>query len=277
VPNTVINAPAGHTSIELGFRGINSTVNHREASAETAIAYAAAEIKNGRADVLLAGGADIISEIFLEILTHFKAVSPVNGGAEGARPFDSQRNGPVIGEGAGVLCIETLAHARARGATPYCEIAGWGLSSSPSPPTDWPSDPGGPILAMTRALESAKITPGDIDYVSASANGGRKLDRLEAEALSAIFSGESQKPFISSIKGAVGESFSSGGIRTAAMAISIREETLPPTLGLENPIKPLPFILNIKKEAGIHYGLVNGLSSGGTFASIVLKRMDEQS
>jgi 3-oxoacyl-[acyl-carrier-protein] synthase II len=276
VPNTVINAPAGHASIELGFRGINSTVNHREASAETAIAYAAAEIKNNRADVLLTGGADIISEFFLEILTHFKAVSPVDGGAEGPRPFDILRNGPVIGEGAGVLCIESMAHARARGATPYCEIAGWGLSSSPSPPTDWPSDPKGPILAMTRAMESAKITPGDIDYISASANGGRKLDFLEAEALSALFAGEKQMPFISSIKGAVGESFSSGGLRTAAMAISIKEETLPPTLGLEAPVKPLPFILNVKKEAGINYGLVNGFSSGGTFASLVLKRMDEQ-
>jgi 3-oxoacyl-[acyl-carrier-protein] synthase II len=276
VPNTVINAPAGHTSIELGFRGINSTVNHREASAETAIAYAVAEIKNNRADVLLAGGADIISEFFLEILIHFKAVSPADGGEEGALPFDNLRNGPVIGEGAGVLCIESMAHARARGAAPYCEIAGWGLSSSPSPPTDWPSDPKGPILAMTRALESAKITPGDIDYVSASANGGRKLDLLEAEALSAVFSEGSQKPFIASIKGAVGESFSSGGIRTAAMAISIREQVMPPTLGLTDPIKPLPFILNNKKEAGINYGLVNGFSSGGTFASLVLKRMNAQ-
>jgi 3-oxoacyl-[acyl-carrier-protein] synthase II len=276
VPNTVINAPAGHASIELGFRGINSTVNHREASAETAIAYAAAEIKNNRADVLLTGGTDIISEFFLKILIHFKAVSPAGGGEEGARPFDRLRNGPVIGEGAGVLCIESMAHARARGAAPYCEIAGWGLSSSPSPSTDWPSNPKGPILAITRALESAKITPGDIDYVSASANGGRKLDLLEAEALSAVFSGESQKPFISSIKGAVGESFSSGGIRTAAMAISIREQIMPPTLGLNDPIKPLPFILNNKKEAGINYGLVNGFSSGGTFASLVLKRMNTQ-
>ena len=91
-----------------------------------------------------------------------------------------------------------------------------------------------------------------------------------------IFAGEKQKPFISSIKGAVGESFSSGGIRTAAMAISIREQTLPPTLGLNNPIKPLPFILHAKKEARIHYGLVNGFSSGGTFVSIVLKRIDEK-
>ena len=168
-----------------------------------------------------------------------------------------------------------MAHAVTRGAAPYCEIAGWGLSSFPSSPTDWPSDPAGPILAITRALESAKITPGDIDYVSAAANGGRKLDHLEAEALSVIFAGESQKPFISSIKGAVGESFSSGGVRTAAMAISIREESIPPTLGLENPIKPFPFILKTKKETAINYGLVNGFSSGGTFASLILKRIDE--
>lgn len=275
VPNTVINAPAGHTSIELGFRGINATVNHREASAETAIAYAAAEIQNGRADVLLAGGADILSEFFFEILTHFSALSPVNGGVEGARPFDARRNGPVVGEGAGLLCIESMTHAAARGARPYCEIAGWGLSSFPSSSTDWPSDTKGPILAMTRAIESAKITPWDIDYVSASANGGRKLDRLEAEALSAIFDGVEQKPFVASVKGAVGESFSSGGIRAAAMAISIREKIMPPTLGLEKPIKPLSFVLHTKKEAGIHYGLVNGFSSGGTFASLVLKKADE--
>jgi len=95
VPNTVMNAPAGHASIELGFRGVNSTVNHREASGETAIAYAAAEIKRGRADVMLAGGAEILSEFFFRILTNFKALSPLNGGPEGARPFDALRNGPV--------------------------------------------------------------------------------------------------------------------------------------------------------------------------------------
>ncbi|MGD9333290.1 MAG: beta-ketoacyl synthase N-terminal-like domain-containing protein, partial [Desulfobacterales bacterium] len=126
VPNTVMNAPAGHAAIELGFRGINATVNHHEASAETAIAYAAAEVRNGRADVMLAGGADILSAFCFEILTHYKAMSPVDGKSEAARPFDLRRNGPVLGEGTGVLCIETLDCARKRGATPYCEIGGWG-------------------------------------------------------------------------------------------------------------------------------------------------------
>ncbi|HMK64276.1 MAG TPA: beta-ketoacyl synthase N-terminal-like domain-containing protein, partial [Thermodesulfobacteriota bacterium] len=115
VPNTVMNAPAGHASIELGFRGINSTINHREASAETAIVYAASAIKQGRADVVLAGGVDIISEFFFRVLSRFKALSPTDGGPEEACPFDLRRNGPVIGEGAGVVCLESSDRAEARG------------------------------------------------------------------------------------------------------------------------------------------------------------------
>ena len=271
VPNSVMNAPAGHTSIELKFRGINSTVNHHEASAETAIAYAAAEIKRGSANVMLTGGVEIISEFFFEVLSRFRALSPVNEGPEEARPFDTMRNGFVAGEGSGILCIEDMKHAEARGATPYCEIVGWGMSAYPSPPTDWPSNPKGPVLAITKALESAGIGPNEIDYISASANGGKKLDILEAEALSSIFPIEGKRPFISSIKGAVGESFSSGGIRTAAMAISIKEKVIPPTLGLKNPIKPLRFVLNKKKDAQINYGMLNGFSSGGTFVSLIFR------
>ncbi|MEW6670926.1 MAG: beta-ketoacyl-[acyl-carrier-protein] synthase family protein [Thermodesulfobacteriota bacterium] len=273
VPNTVMNAPAGHASIELGFRGVNSTVNHREASGETAIAYAAAEILRGRADVMLAGGVDILSEFFFRILTNFKAVSPAGGGPEGARPFDARRNGPVAGEGAGVVCLETRASAEARGVRPYCEIAGWGMSSAPAPPTDWPSDPRGPVLAITRALTSAGIGPGDIDYVSAAANGGSRLDALEAEALSIVFGSNRDKPHIGSIKGAAGESFSSGGIRAAAMAVSIKAGSIPPTVGLDDPIASLNFVRDKKVEVPVAYGLVNGFSSGGTFVSLVLKKL----
>ena len=272
VPNTVINAPAGHASIEIGFRGINATVNHREASAETAIAYAAAEVARGRADVMLAGGADILSPFFFEILTRFKALSPTGGGDEGARPFDLQRNGPVAGEGAGLLCLESLEHARGRGAAPYCEMRGWGLSSSPAPSTDWPVDPRGPVLAMQRALKGAGMDPGQVGYVSASANGGVSLDRLEADALSGLFGELENPPWIGSIKGAVGESFSSGGIRAAAMALAFKEGILPPTLGLKDPLAPLPFVLKRRTVHSPTCGMVNGFSSGGTFASLLMKR-----
>jgi 3-oxoacyl-[acyl-carrier-protein] synthase II len=273
VPNSVMNAPAGHTSIELKFRGINSTVNHHEASGETAIAYAASEIKRGSADVMLTGGTEIISEFFFEILNRFKALSGSHIGPEKAKPFDTKRNGFIVGEGSGILCLENMEQAESRGATPYCEIVGWGMSAYPSPPTDWPSDPKGPVLAMTRALESAGIDPDKIDYICASANGGKKLDILEAEALSSVFAAKRKGPYISSIKGAVGESFSSGGLRAAATAISIKEKLIPLTLGLKNPIKPLRFVLDKKKDAQINFAMVNGFSSGGTFVSIILKSL----
>lgn len=272
VPNTVMNAPAGHAAIELGFRGINTTVNHHEASAETAIAYAAAEIRNGRADAMLAGGGDILSPFFLEIMTHFRTLSPLDGRSEILRPFDRRRNGMVLGEGAGVLCLESRAHALARGAAPYCEISGWGLSSSPAPPTDWPAEPRGPVLAMERALKAAGAAAQDMDTVCASANGGPRLDALEAAALSAVFGTPSPGPWVGSLKGALGESFSSGGIRAAAMAISLKDGILPPTLGLETPLASLSFVREAKITHPLEWGLVNGFSSGGTFASLVMKR-----
>ncbi len=273
VPNTVMNAPAGHTAIELGIRGVNSTVNHREASAEIAIAYAASEIRKGRADALLTGGVEILSPFFFEILTYFKALSPTDGGVEGPRPFDRHRNGPTAGEGAGVVCLEDLDRAAARGGFPLCEVVGWGMSSAPAPPNDWPSDPKGPVLAMERALRSAGLSPADIDAVSASANGGAKLDRLEAEALTAVFGRERDLPLIFALKGALGESFSSGGIRTGAMALSLSEGMFPPTVGLSDPIASLPFLMKEPTRWPATHGMINGFSSGGTFASVILKRL----
>lgn len=274
VPNTVMNAPAGHAAIELGLRGLNTTVNHREASAETAIAYAAAEIRKGRADAVLAGGADLFSPFFMEIMTRFKALSPLDGQTEAARPYDRRRNGAVLGEGAGLLCLESGEQARARGAVPYCEIAGWGSSSAPAPPTDWPVDPGGPVLAMQRALAMAGIDPRGIAVVSGAANGGPRLDRLESDALAAVFGGNREAPWITSLKGALGESFSSGGIRSAAMALSLRDGVVPPTLGLERPLAPLRFARDEAKRGSLEWGMVTALASGGTFAALVLKRTD---
>ena len=271
VPNTVMNAPAGHTSIELGIRGVNTTVNHHAVSGETAIVCAAMDIQRGAADVVLAGGADILSEFFFEALIRFRAASPVDGGAEGARPFDRRRNGAVIGEGAGILCLEGLDRARDRGAAPYCEIAGWGMSASPAGPTDWPDDPRGVLLAMERAVRLSGLAPKDIDMVQAAANGGKNPDRIEAEACSRFFASPAG-PFMASVKGAAGESFSSGGIRAAALALSIREGMVPPTLGVADPIERLNIVTGTSVKADIRCGLLNGISYGGTNVSVVVKR-----
>jgi 3-oxoacyl-[acyl-carrier-protein] synthase II len=274
VPNTVMNAPAGHTAIELGVRGVNTTVNHREVSAETALAYAAAEIMRGRADAVLAGGGDMLSEFQFNVLTHFKTLSPRNGAEEKLRPFDRQRNGTVVGEGAGVVCLESLQQAEARGAVPYCEIAGWGSSSAPAAPNDWPTDPAGPLLAMTRAIGAAGITAADIDYLCASANGGLRLDRLEADALVRLFSDSGYRPALTALKGALGENFSSGGLRAAAMALTLRNHHLAPIVGLNQSIADLNFARTPEAQTPVRYGLIHGISSGGTCAALVMKAID---
>ena len=269
VPNIVMNAPAGHTSIELGFRGINSTVTHFAVSAENAIAYAAAEIRRGTADVILTGGADIVSKFYYESLTKFNALSPQNGEKETCRPFDKERNGMIAGEGCGLICLESMESAIARGKKPYCEIKGVGMGSSPTKPTEWPKNSDGIKLTFKRALKNASLNINDIEAVFATANGDKFLDAVEAEAYAAIFESSENKPFITTIKGAVGESFSGGGIRACALALSMEKNILPPVTGLTTPLRPLAFVIREKKEIEINNAVLAGISFGGSYAYLI--------
>jgi 3-oxoacyl-[acyl-carrier-protein] synthase II len=271
VPNTVMNAPAGHASIEMGFRGVNTTVNHQAVSGETAIAYGAMEIRRGAADVIFAGGSDILSPFFFEALTRFHAVSPAgDGGAEGACPFDRTRNGPVAGEGCGIVCLEAEELARERGAVPYAEVTGWGLAASPASSTAWPVDPRGFLLALERALRMAGVAPADIDLIQAAANGGRDPDAMEAAAYEQFFGGGA-KPLITALKGATGENFASGGIRAAALALSLRAGIVPPIVGLAEPLAPLPFVIGSSVKKSVSRALLSGISFGGTYACLVFE------
>jgi 3-oxoacyl-[acyl-carrier-protein] synthase II len=269
VPNTVMNAPAGHTSIELGFRGVNTTVTHFAVSAEMAIAYAVAEIRRGTADFILTGGVDILSKFYYESLTRFHALSPQNGGPEACRPFDMDRNGAIAGEGCGIICLESMQSAMARGRKPYCEIKGTGMGSSPTTPTGWPENTDGIRKTFTRALKNAGTTAADIQAVSAAANGGKVLDATEAQAYAEIFADSVKKPLITSLKGAIGESFSGGGIRACALALSLEKNILPPVVGLTNPLRPLAFVAGEKKEIEINNAALAGISFGGTYAYLI--------
>ena len=269
VPNIVMNAPAGHTSIELGFRGVNTTITHFAVSAETAIAYAVAEIRRGTADYILTGGVDILSEFFYESLTKFHSLSPQNGGPEACRPFDIDRNGTVAGEGCGIICLESMESAIARGRKPYCEIKGIGMGSSPTTPTGWPEKTDGIKKTLGRALKNAGNTITDIQAVFAAANGGRILDAVEAEAYAEIFAGSEKKPLITTLKGAIGESFSGGGIRACALALSMEKNMLPPVAGLINPLQPLAFVTGEKKEIEINTATLAGISFGGTYCYLI--------
>ena len=270
VPNTVMNAPAGHASIELGFRGVNTTVTHFAVSAETAMAYAVSEIRRGVADVILAGGVDILSGFYYEALTKFRGLSPSDGGPEGARPFDQERNGYVAGEGCGILCLESLARARRRGAKIYCEITGAGLGSSPAGPTAWPQHTEGIKRTFTKALKNAGLKLAEITAVMAAANGSRVLDQVEASAYEEMFRTCGCMPHLTSIKGAIGESFSGGGIRACALALSVEKRCLPQTVGLNLPLAPLPLVRGRKIEMDIKHAVLAGISFGGTYAYLVL-------
>jgi len=269
VPNTVMNAPAGHTSIELGFRGINTTVTHFAVSAETAIAYAAAEIRRGTADFVLTGGVDILSKFYYEALTKFHSLSPQNGEPEACRPFDMDRNGAIAGEGCGIIFLESWQSARDRGRQPYCEIKGTGMGSSPTTPTGWPENTDGIKRTMSRALKNAGTPISDIQAISAAANGSKVLDAIEAEAYAEIFAGSGKKPLITSIKGAIGETFSGGGIRACALALSMEKNMLPPVFGLINPLRPLAFVVGEKKDVAINNAALAGISFGGTYAYLI--------
>jgi len=269
VPNTVMNAAAGHTSIELGFRGINTTITHYAVSAENAIAYAAAEIRRGTADFIFAGGADILSEFYYKALTKFKALSPQNKDQEACRPFDKERNGMVVGEGCGIVCLESLQSAINRGRKPYCEITDVGMGSSPTKPNQWPQKSSGIKKTFDRALKNADTSIDNIQAIFAAANGDKVLDAVETEAYAEIFDASQKKPFITSIKGATGESFSSGGIRACALAFSMENNTLPPTIGLKNPLLPLEFVVVEKKEVEIKEAALAGISFGGTYTYLI--------
>ena len=274
VPNTVMNAPAGYASIELGFRGVNVTVTHFAVSAETAVAYAASEIRRGTADVMLAGGADILSKFYYEALSKFRGLSPDDVGPEGAHPFDERRNGYVAGEGCGLLCLESLACARERGAKICCEITGAGLGSSPAPPTAWPRDPEGFCRAFLRALKQARIDVADVSAVMAAANGSRVLDAVEAAAYEGLFASRAVRPWVTSIKGALGESFSGGGIRACALALSVERGCLPLTVGLERPAAPLNFVAGKKVKTHLKHTVLSGISFGGACACLVFSRCE---
>ncbi|MGD0278283.1 MAG: beta-ketoacyl-[acyl-carrier-protein] synthase family protein [Smithella sp.] len=269
VPNTVMNAAAGHTSIELGFRGINTTITHFAVSAENAIAYAAAEIRRGTADFIFAGGADILSKFYYESLTKFRSLSPQNGGKEACRPFDKERNGMIAGEGCGIIFLESLQSAITRGRRPYCEIKGAGMGSSPATPTGWSENTDGIKRTFNRALKNAGSASNDIQAIFAAANGEKILDAVEAQAYAEIFDGLEKKPLMTAFKGATGESFSGGGIRACALALSVEKNILPPVAGLMNPLRPLPFIVGTKRELEINYAALAGISFGGTYAYLI--------
>lgn len=269
----VPNAITSHCSIEYGFKGVTLTFSHKETSTEMAIAFAYHLIKEGRADVILAGGGDELSEPLYHVYSMLGALSPKRGkGLEGMRPFDKNRNGIVLGEGSGVIVLETREHAERRGARIYAEIGGVGFSGSPDHLLKY--DLKGDSIAEAISLAVKDLS--SVDYISASANSTVELDRAEARAIQKVFGRRAKEVPVSSLKSMIGEFDGSGGIRACAVALSLYNGFIPPTLGTQeiDPQCDLNVILDQPQKMEIRSALLNACSTGGSNISLWFRRYE---
>ena len=267
----VPNAITSHCSIEYGLKGVNVTFSHKETSTEMAMAYAYHLLKEGRIDIVLAGGGDELSEPLYHVYSMLGALSPGRrGGLERMRPFDRDRNGMVLGEGSGILVLETLEHAEKRGAKIYAEVGGVGITGSKDGLLQY--DLQGDSIA--RALSLAAEEPSTVDYISAAANSTLDLDQAETLAIKKVFKERAKEISVSSLKSMLGEFDGSGGIRACGVALSLYHGMIPPTIGTEHldPAWDLNVVLHQSQKRPIRSALLNGCSNGGSNISILFKQ-----
>jgi 3-oxoacyl-[acyl-carrier-protein] synthase II len=267
----VPNAITSHCAIEYGIRGVNITFSHKESSTEMAMTFAYHLLREGRADVLFAGGGDELSEPLYHVYSMLGALSPGKGkGSEGMRPFDQERNGIVLGEGSGILVLETLEHAKKRGAKIYAEMAGVGLSGGVDGILRYDLKGDSIAKAMSLAAEEAEA----VDYVSAAANSTSELDRAEALAIRKVFGKRAKEISVSSLKSMLGEFDGSGGIRTCSLVLSICHGVIPPTIGTKHldPECDLNVVLGGPQKREVRSAVLNGCANGGSNISIWFKR-----
>jgi len=266
----VPNAITSHCAIEYGIKGVNITFSHKASSTEMAMTFAYHLLREGRADVILAGGGDELSEPLYHVYSMLGALSPGRGkSAEGMRPFDQNRNGIVLGEGSGILVLETLEHAKKRGAKIYAEMVGTGLSGGIDGILRY--DVKGDSIARAMSLAAGEVQA--VDYISAAANSTSDLDRGEALAIKKVFGKRAREISVSSLKSMLGEFDGSGGVRACSVALSIYHGMIPPTIGTKHldPECYLNVVLGGPRKCEIKSAILNGCSNGGSNISLWFK------
>ena len=272
----VPNAITSHCAIEYGIKGVNITFSHKESSTEMAMTFAYHLLREGRADVVFAGGGDELSEPLYHVYSMLGALSPGRGkGVEGMKPFDRDRNGAVLGEGSGILVLETLEHAKIRGAKIYAEMAGAGLSGSTDGLLRY--DLKGDSIARAMSLAAQELDT--VDYISAAANSTPDLDGGEALAIKKVFGKRAEEISVSSLKSMLGEFDGSGGIRACGLALSLYHGMIPPTIGTEHldPQCDLNVVLGQSKKRDMCSAILNSASNGGSNISLWFKTYREGS
>ena len=274
IPMLISNMAGGVISMEFNLRGPNLCIVTACATSNNAIGESWRIIRSGDADIFLAGGAEAsIVEIGVAGFSAMKALSTRNDEPKRAsRPFDRDRDGFVMSEGSGVVVVEELEHARARGAKIYCEITGYGISADAYHMTAPPPDGEGAARAMQLALEHARILPEQVDYINAHATSTDIGDLCETRAIKQIFADHAYKVSISATKSMTGHLLGgAGGIEMAACALAIRDSVIPPTINLENPGEEcdLDYTANIAREKKVRVALNNSFGFGGHNATLV--------
>lgn len=275
IPMLISNMASGLVSMEFGLQGPNFAIVTACATSNNAIGESWRMIKFGDADIFLAGGSEAsIIPIGVAGFTSMKALSTRNDEPQRAsRPFDRDRDGFVMGEGAGVIVVEELEHAKARGAKIYCELTGYGLSADAHHMTAPPPDGEGAVRAMRMALQHAKTTPEQVDYVNAHATSTGLGDICETRAIKTVFGDYAHKVSISATKSMTGHLLGgAGAVETAACALAIRDGVIPPTINLENPDPEcdLDYTANSAKQKKIRVAVNNSFGFGGHNATVVL-------
>jgi 3-oxoacyl-[acyl-carrier-protein] synthase II len=274
IPMLISNMASGFISMEYGLQGPNLCIVTACATSNNAIGESWRIIKFGDADMFLAGGAEAsIVAIGLAGFSAMKALSTRNDEPQRAsRPFDRDRDGFVMGEGAGIVLVEELEHAKARGAKIYCELTGYGLSADAYHMTAPPETGEGAARAMQIALDHAKTRPEQVDYVNAHATSTGLGDIAETRALKTVFGEYAKKVSISATKSMTGHLLGgAGAVEMAACALAIRDSVIPPTINLENPDPQcdLDYTPNVAKEKKVRIAINNSFGFGGHNATLV--------
>jgi 3-oxoacyl-[acyl-carrier-protein] synthase II len=279
IPASIVNLASGHVSIRYGAKGPNSATATACSASAHAIGDAFKIIQRSDADVMIAGGTEAaITPMGVGGFAAMRALSTRNDEPQRAsRPFDAERDGFVVGEGAGVLILESLEFAQKRGVKIIAEIVGYGMSGDAYHITQPAEGGDGGYRVAMAAIKDAKITPNDVSYVNAHGTSTPIGDAIETAALKRVFGERAKKVPISSTKSMTGHLLGgAGGLEAGISVLALRDQILPPTANYENPDPAcdLDYIPNHSRKAAVHYALSNSFGFGGTNASLIFKLWD---
>lgn len=279
IPMSIANMPAGNIAIEFGFKGESMAIVTACSSSTQAIGEAYKTIKLGTEDVIIAGGAEAsICEVGIAGFENMKALSNATDKNRASIPFDKERNGFVMGEGAGILVLEELEHAKKRNAKIYGELVGFGSSTDAYHITSPCPDGEGGAKAMTRAIEDANLKPEEIDYINAHGTSTHLNDSIETKAIKKALGEASKTVMVSSSKGNVGHLLgAAGGVEAVICIKAIEEKIVPPTINYKEKDEEcdLDIVPNEPKNHEIKVAMSNSLGFGGHNSTIVFKKYEQ--